>query len=272
MQYHSIPEVQHLTRDIKCLWTLEESAERYNQITIIPDSYLELIVNLGGPLYWINGRGQSIQLPAIFMLGLHDRPLNISSQSQLVQLASIRLHAWALSGFGGYLTRSALSSIFELSGPWRQLPSHLQYTLHRGGYPAVSQEFLAFFIEYYQYSDELTIIRNAGQTLYSHQGQLRIPDLAQHINLSVSQLERRLKQATSVTPKTLARLIRFEQVRNSLFGQIPPNLTYLAHDFGYTDQAHLGREFKALTGYSPTQYLANQCQYRAQLADFLQDS
>jgi hypothetical protein len=58
-----------------------------------------------------------------------------------------------------------------------------------------------------------------------------------------------------LAPKTAARLVRFNEVWRRLEGQAP-DWADLARDAGYADQAHLVRDFRQLTGMTPTAYLA----------------
>jgi AraC-like DNA-binding protein len=48
--------------------------------------------------------------------------------------------------------------------------------------------------------------------------------------------------------------MRFEQVRNHLWQYPKVNLAGLAHELGYTDQAHLSREFKRYSGTTPAAF------------------
>jgi AraC-like DNA-binding protein len=48
--------------------------------------------------------------------------------------------------------------------------------------------------------------------------------------------------------------MRFEQVRNQLWLKPDSNLAGLAHEFGYTDQAHLSKEFKRFSGTTPAAF------------------
>lgn len=57
-----------------------------------------------------------------------------------------------------------------------------------------------------------------------------------------------------VSPKTLARKIRFEAVHDRIWQNPQADLAALAYELGYADQCHLNREFKALSHKTPTQF------------------
>jgi AraC-like DNA-binding protein len=99
-------------------------------------------------------------------------------------------------------------------------------------------------------------VRAAAQLLYHTKGQFRVAELANRCHTSARQLERKFDEATGVSPKTLARAIRFEAIRSRLMFQPDANLTDLAYEFGYTDQAHFIHDFKAFTDKTPSAFAA----------------
>ena len=65
-----------------------------------------------------------------------------------------------------------------------------------------------------------------------------------------------------LTPKTIARVVRFDRARRLLQRGVMvlrrPMLADLAVACGYYDQAHLDREFRALAGCSPSRWLTEE--------------
>src|SRR4029453_4372716 len=96
----------------------------------------------------------------------------------------------------------------------------------------------------------------AAKLLYSTKGQFRVAELADRCNLSARQLERQFDETTGVSPKTLAGTIRFEAIRSRLMFEPEANLTDLAYEFGYADQAHFIHDFKAFTNKTPSEFAA----------------
>jgi AraC-like DNA-binding protein len=84
-------------------------------------------------------------------------------------------------------------------------------------------------------------------------GRLPIERVAAEIGISRQHLSRRFLQHVGVTPKTFARVMRFESlVRAARSG--PRDWAALAADFGYFDQAHLIAEFRELAGATPVPF------------------
>jgi AraC-like DNA-binding protein len=68
------------------------------------------------------------------------------------------------------------------------------------------------------------------QLLYHTKGQFRVAELADRCHVSARQLERQFNEATGVSPKTLARSIRFDAIRNRLMFHPTAYLTELAYE------------------------------------------
>jgi transcriptional regulator GlxA family with amidase domain len=86
-------------------------------------------------------------------------------------------------------------------------------------------------------------------------GTIAIREAAERIGLSERQLERLCVRNLGLTPKEFARTVRLQAVVRWLIARSEVNVAEAAAQFGYSDQAHLGREFTALGGLSPTSYL-----------------
>lgn len=83
-----------------------------------------------------------------------------------------------------------------------------------------------------------------------------VAGLAEHVGLSVRQLERQFREQVGMSPKALSRLMRFEAAQRRIFEGRAPSLTRLAHDLGYADQAHFSREFRTFAEQSPGSFVS----------------
>lgn len=84
-------------------------------------------------------------------------------------------------------------------------------------------------------------------------GVLKTETLAAEAYLSERQFERNFKSLTGFSPKSYARIVRFENALNNFLDNTKP-LTDVALATGYYDQAHFNHDFKHFTGYTPTAY------------------
>ena len=66
--------------------------------------------------------------------------------------------------------------------------------------------------------------------------------------------QRLFSDYVGVSPKWVIRRFRLHDAASRLAKDEDVNLTHLAQDLGYSDQAHFTRDFKALVGRSPSDY------------------
>lgn len=87
-------------------------------------------------------------------------------------------------------------------------------------------------------------------------GTVRVTDLAREVGWSRRHLAEQLRRETGLTPKTAARVIRFERACDRLRTRPRPALATVAATCGYVDQSHLARDFRGLAGQTATEWLA----------------
>jgi len=85
-------------------------------------------------------------------------------------------------------------------------------------------------------------------------GDIAIGRLALETGHSRKRLIRAFRHQIGLPPKTIARVLRFNNAVRQLAGPAP-NLAVIAQDAGYFDQAHFNRDFRAFSGVTPTAYL-----------------
>lgn len=83
---------------------------------------------------------------------------------------------------------------------------------------------------------------------------------ASQANLSSRHFRRHCLARTGLTPKQLARIVRFRHALRRLKRSARGDLTNLALECGYYDQAHFIHEFRTWTGLSPVRFLQSRIQ------------
>jgi AraC-like DNA-binding protein len=96
-------------------------------------------------------------------------------------------------------------------------------------------------------------VRHAQERL-TGDPRVRVGQVAAEVGWSHKHLITRFTQQVGLTPKTVARLARFEQVMGQVRTARVMDWGQVAADTGYADQAHLIREFRAFCGSTPAGY------------------
>ncbi len=95
----------------------------------------------------------------------------------------------------------------------------------------------------------------ACRRLYASRGGLPIAALAEEIGWSRRNLTVRFASEIGLTPKTFARIRRFEWVTELLGAGAAETQAEAAFRCGYADQSHLNRDFRAFAATTPTDYV-----------------
>jgi AraC-like DNA-binding protein len=85
---------------------------------------------------------------------------------------------------------------------------------------------------------------------------VRVEQLAERFGIGVRRLQRLVAGYIGFGPKWLIQRYRLQEAAAALRSDRPPALADLAAALGYADQAHFGREFKAVVGQTPGAYQA----------------
>jgi AraC-like DNA-binding protein len=81
----------------------------------------------------------------------------------------------------------------------------------------------------------------------------RVERVAIELGLSRRHLERRFREFVGYAPKTLQRILRFQSLLHALSSDHAGGLARVAPALGYSDQPHLTRETREISGLSPMQ-------------------
>jgi AraC-like DNA-binding protein len=136
---------------------------------------------------------------------------------------------WGMHAEGAWeQLRQASTAQQQLSTLNRLLEARLPRV--RGLHPAIAQALGAF-----EHGGRIEEFVRASQ--YSHRGFIAL-----------------FRQATGVSPKRYSRLMRFQHLLRILNDATAAPLSELALSVGYSDQAHMNREFREFAGITPLQY------------------
>jgi len=95
-------------------------------------------------------------------------------------------------------------------------------------------------------------VTRAWQLLYRSGGRMNVADLAGDVGWSRKHLGNRFRDQAGLSPKVMARVLRFHRAVDLMTRDLP-SWVDIALACGYYDQAHLNREFKAMSGCTPTE-------------------
>lgn len=104
-------------------------------------------------------------------------------------------------------------------------------------------------------SAQADVVAAAAEKLRRTDGLARVDDLAQAADLSPRHFRRRFVEQVGMTPKLYARVVRFKAALDAKTAAPRTSWTEIAHTFGWFDQAHLDKDFRAFAGASPSAFV-----------------
>ena len=111
-----------------------------------------------------------------------------------------------------------------------------------------------FFLPRFSQS-KATEIDWAWRQLANSNGRIPISLLNHKLGWSRKRLTKAFRENVGVPPKTLSRILRFRHALDELSVQRVASASVVAAECGYSDQAHMIREFVALSGSTPAELL-----------------
>jgi AraC-like DNA-binding protein len=240
----------------------------------MPSRHLTFIVSFDDPLELAvlpDGRRQTTRFDAM-LGGLHTTPAVIRHDGNQhgIQLSVTPAGARALFG----LPAGALAStVVPLDTVWGRLAGELLDRLDAAPpswadrLPVIEGVLLRALRARVEIpSGARPETTEAWRRLASMDGRVEIGELAADVGWSRRHLTERFTSEYGVGPKQLARVLRFERSLGMLRRRQRPTLATVAAECGFADQAHMAREWRALAGHSPSQWLA------AEELPFVQDA
>lgn len=217
-----------------------DESDVVRQIRCVPDCQIVMSVSF-------DGRQSDVK-------GLHDRPWLITLGARQPAMAAL-LTPWgarALFGTGMHELAHVHTNLSALLG---RAADRLSEQLSEAPswearYALLDQTLSRMLVDH-----QVDWIVHAWQRLTASGGTVRVEELAADVGWSPRRVQVHFRDQIGLPPKTMARIIRFQRaVRLLLAGD--RRASDVAAECGYWDQAHLNRDFRMLTGYTPTEVVA----------------
>jgi AraC-like DNA-binding protein len=253
VKYHEYKPHSSLQDTVKCFWVHEGTYCAENVQDITPDGCVELIFNFGSP-YLLMTAMPPCALPTAIIVGFQKKTIPICVNGT-VKVVAARLFAWGALALLQDEMSASVGTVTALGTGWDRLLKQLEYQVAQARYEEASTTLQNFLIQKALIRTyDLKLVQTAAKLLYHTRGQCRIEDLADYCQASVRHLERGFQRVIGTSPKFFARTLRFEQAQRCLMFDPEFDLTQLAYQCGYFDQAHFIKEFRAFTGTTPSAY------------------
>lgn len=261
MNYQTYQPSSGLDSWVSCYWTLEVAANVDAQRQrIIPDGCIEMAFILGDDIKRYTSGSDFILQPRAMVLGQTIKPFYIEPTGY-VNTFAIRFFPY---GFASFI-KEPIKSLANKETPMDLLfdPSaarDLEQKIIQANGTAERIEIIEEFL-LGQLLTRATIDKVVKMTiaaLLETKGSAAIQAILKEDLSKRRQLERTFLKQIGISPKQLGKVIRLQTALKMLIDQKEDNLTAIAYESDYYDQAHFIKDFREFTGTSPKEFLGNE--------------
>jgi AraC-like DNA-binding protein len=238
--YRELPPARDLARVVACRWVRVATRDSEPlSVTVVPDGCTDVItVDHGAPM----------------LVGPDTGAYTFALHSGIV-ITGLRLRPGALRGVAGCRAEEVLDTSVPLRDIDRSalgLESHLHRADTLDGRFAALEQWVR---DRMRVTVHDSAVMHACRILATR-GASNIDHVATSLGWSVRTLRREFVSACGYGPKVMHRILRVQRaVRRSHRTPGGLGISALAADLGFADHAHMTREFRAILGVTPTEYL-----------------
>lgn len=260
MDYQTFQPHPDLATIVKCFWTLEVPAQEQTQKQLIlPDGCVDICFILGDDIKrYLNDVDYLLQ-PRQMLLGQISEKFYIEPTGY-VNTFAIRFYPY---GFTNFIKRplnelankeTPLNELFEKEAA-TQFGTHIIQARNTQERINITENFLFDLLS----SKEVVknVVTSTVDAMLTSKGSRSLNSILDNQLPKRRQLERNFKTQIGISPKQLAKIFRLQATLNLLLNQDSPNMTDIAYENEFYDQAHFIKDFKEFTGVTPKEFLSD---------------
>jgi AraC-like DNA-binding protein len=257
MRYRELPVPPPLDTWVECIWFLTDQAagsEATAAQPILPDGCIELIFHFGDRFHAVGAGGAPLAQPAAFVVGLLTTPFVVGAAARVDTMA-VRFRPGGAYPFFA-LPLSALTDRFvDLEALWGRDEAQRIWSALAAApdQDARAGRIARTLIDRSTRVEHDRLLDAAVGAIVVSAGRARIDAVAARTGVTTRQLQRRFADRVGVSPKMLARILRFQRtllLRASMDAE-HPEWVRIAMECGYADQSHLIHDYADFAGATP---------------------
>ena len=225
---------------------------------IAPTGSTVAAVVLGDPIRQTpDGAAEAVVADTGFLIGPHDRPIVNEPLGQTYCVGLVTTPVGCRPALG--LAPAALRGhVVDLLTVWPRAVA-VRRALLNCQTPDEALDLLSATLNRPEPFDVKAFERcEAAVAMVSVEPTRPVGDIAAELGVSHGHLDRQFTDQVGLSPRTLARILRVRQLLETIDVHGSVSWAGKAAELGWSDQAHLIRDFKRHTGVTPSEYVAAQ--------------
>jgi len=254
MKYQIIPPSEPLKPFVSYYWILETEKLVHETERIIPAGYMQLIFYRSDRAFSHTGKEWQ---PRTF-IGGQTNTYSELTLSGTIQMIAVTFRPYGAKAFFNFPMLDSLNRTIPVDclgdKELEELEDKIMNTQETHTCILLIEEFLLKRMSTDQ--DPYFKRLQSSLLLANMQPETGTSELASASCFSPKQYKRIFNDYIGINPKEFLRILRFQRALHILHNHPAILFADLAFQAGYYDQAHLTKEFKLFSGYTPTQYKA----------------
>ncbi len=249
------PKHPLLKQLIKFFWVLKSDHPVSLNHKLLPVNNIDIILNFSSPITY-GFKGQIKQTPKYFFTGIRDQYYD-NIQTGKVNMLGISFFPAGLHPFLKIPISEFTNTTIELDDVIHNFNSTLEQKICPNDsslqqIKMLEEYFLNLIAPGSIQADNVFQVLNA---FYSNIDTLDISAFCDWYGIHQRKLERIFNKNIGISPKSFKRLNRFQKVLHQILNKPHVDLTVVAHEMNYYDQAHFIKDFKSFAGCPPSRFM-----------------
>jgi AraC-like DNA-binding protein len=229
---------KELEKYIEVYWTAYNPTDEAVEMPIVPDGSMHII--------WLNGY--------IFLSGFMEEA-SVISIAPKDKFFGIQFKPYALALLLECCVSEFNNKDVPLESLNKVLEEDIRVIIEKKKHSQYNDAFNHYFKRLFSDKSVDELLLNTLELLHASHGNTLVSDCAKALEVHPKKLERLFIKNIGVSVKKYSKIIRFYDIHTVLEEEGLENLTQKVLDKGYFDQAHFNRDFKKLTGLTPSSKL-----------------
>ncbi len=255
-----LPQAPPLAPAVEVLFHLSGYLPGHRRERMIPSGRMHLVIELDGRPRQVydNHSGEVLQtLRSAWLSGVHSRYLTIGDTDDESRLVAVQ---FAVGGSVPFTHRSAADFVDRVVPAEEVFGSgvlHLRQELLELGdaeerLGRVERWLVERFEEGFATVD---YVQSVVEEMLADPGTVRLTETVDRDGrVSYRHFSDRFRRQVGTSPKSLQRILRFSRIFEQVQGAQTVDWAGLSQELGFSDQAHLIREFREFSGYRPGEF------------------
>lgn len=255
MEYKELGASPPLSSYIQRFWSLEfDAAHTAGPEIVLPDGCPEIVFNLSDRFRRLDQHKDELQPLALFA-GQMIRRVLIHPTGR-VRLFGVRFHPAGAYPLFDFPMDELSNQIVDLTSCIGRSGTRLEEKVNDAPtFEARIEIFEAYFLKRLGAMRNVNVAAShAVRTIVGCGGRIPVSGLAKRIGISERTLERSFRTCVGISPKMLARIVRFQKLIKLIQNSETPGMLDASLATGYFDQSHAIREFREFSGATPLAY------------------